>query len=102
MLTASQQGETLRLVAEENFIFTNAESLQKELLQAVKSPPGQGVILDLTKTQIIDSIGVKLLVGLYQSCKAKGTPLALEVASESVMKVLSLCKLNQIMEVRQS
>ncbi len=55
----------------------------------------------MTQVELLDSIGVKILAGLYKTCQEKGLNFSLDVAHPSVYKVLQLCKMEQLMEIRE-
>lgn len=100
MLTVDD-GNTLKLVAEENFSHTFAEALHLKLQETLRDVQAKEVVLDMTQVELLDSMGVKLLAGIYKDCQKKGLAFSVDVAHPSVCKVLRLCKLEQLMEIRE-
>lgn len=96
-----QEENQLKYVAEEDFLFSNAQILQEKLLNGIQDVQSGTVILDLTQITTMDSVGLKLVLGLFKSCRAKGLSLRLEVDSPGIVKLLHLCKLNQLMDIQE-
>lgn len=92
----------LRLISEENFNSTFIDSLQKKMLEAVNANPDGDVVLDMRQVEIIDSLGLKLLIGLYKTCQAQNRLLKLEVLNPSVIKVIRVCKLEQLIHLEET
>ncbi len=92
----------LRLISEENFNSTFIDALQKKMLEAINANPNGDVILDMRQVEIIDSLGLKLLIGLYKTCKSQNRLLRLEVLNPSVVKVLRVCKLEQLIHLEEN
>lgn len=97
-----EKDNTLRLVAEENFSVTFADALQSRMQEAMQTLQSSEVILDVRDVELMDSIGIKLVVGLYKTCIDQKRHFSMEVAHPSVSKVLRLCKLDQMIEIRES
>ena len=97
-----EKDNTLRLIAEENFSVTFAEALQTRMQDAMQQATASSVVLDIREVELIDSIGIKLVVGLYKTCMDKKLNFSMEVAHPSASKVLRLCKLDQLIEIRES
>ncbi|MDX2083892.1 MAG: STAS domain-containing protein [Candidatus Melainabacteria bacterium] len=96
-----QEKEHTRLLAEEDFLVTNANRLQLELIEALEAIDNPKVILDLTEITRMDSIGIKLVLGLLKSCEQKNFLLEVEVSSSSILKLFHLCKLGQLLNIRE-
>lgn len=101
MIKKNETDTELRLMAEEDFTVKHAPVLQQELLQMLSGVQGKSVVLDLSRTNLIDSMGIKLLVGVFKSCQENGLSFCLEASTQSVVKVLHLCKLNQLFEIKE-
>lgn len=97
-----EKDNTLRLIAEENFSLTFADALQLKMQDALKQAQANEVVLDVRDVEIMDSIGIKLVVGLYKTCLDQKRKFSMEVAHPGVSKVLRLCKLDQMIEIRES
>ncbi|MGE0201449.1 MAG: STAS domain-containing protein [Candidatus Melainabacteria bacterium] len=103
MITKLEDGKTWRLVANSNITADCVNELQKSLLTLVSEAHEEKseIHMDLSKVEFVDSMGIKLLLGLYKSCKTEEVPLTMEVASAQVMKVMRLCKLDQLINIQE-
>lgn len=95
----NEQG--LRLISEENFNSTFIDALQKKMLEAIQANPDGDVTLDMRQVELIDSLGLKLIIGLYKTCQAQNRALKLEVVHPSVIKVIRVCKLEQLIQLEE-
>ncbi|WP_303674867.1 STAS domain-containing protein [Vampirovibrio chlorellavorus] len=92
----------LRLISEENFNSTFIDALQKKMLEAINANPDRDVVLDMRQVELIDSLGLKLLIGLYKTCQSQNRLLKLEVVNPSVLKVIRVCKLEQLIHLEEN
>ncbi len=97
------EDNALKIIADQDFTIANAKEIQAQLLTTLESVKSdtQNVLLDLSKTTLLDSIGIKLVIGLLKSCQQKGLTLALQVASPAMMKVLQICKISQLLDIHE-
>jgi anti-sigma B factor antagonist len=79
----------------------NAEDVQAELFEAVRSGTAV-VIADMTGTTFMDSMGARALVLAHKSAAEQGTELRVAASSPSVMRVLSMLKLDTYLSVYSS
>lgn len=56
--------------------------------------------VDLTELEILASLGVNVIVGLYQKMQKQGGTVLVEVASERTRRVFELFQLTNLFEVR--
>lgn len=87
--------------AEEPFVLANAQALQTQLLQGLNAFEGAEVILDLSAIDFIDSTGIKLIVGLFTTCKNKQKSLTLHVATEGVRSILHICQMHKLIPIQE-
>ncbi len=92
---------TLKLIAEENLNSTFSEAIQSKMLAGLKETTASSVVLDLNSTELIDAIGLKLILGLYQTCQQEKRQLSIEVTHPQVSKTLTLYKLDQMMKIQE-
>ncbi len=97
-----QEADNVRLVAEQDFLLMNAAVLQSELVSATQGLSQGTVVLDLTQTKLMDSMGIKLVLGLFKTCQQKGLTLHIEAASQSILKLFQICKLNEMLTIREN
>lgn len=96
-----QEADTVRLVAEQDFLITNSAVLQGELMSSTQEVKSGSIILDLCQTTLMDSVGIKLVIGLYKTCVQKGLTLQIEASSPTILKLFQICKLNEMLTVRE-
>lgn len=101
MIQSKTDNGALRLVAEADFTIEHAQALQQQLKSQIEAHTGEPVVLDLSAIHFMDSVGVKLVVGLFKSCQLKSLPLTVEVASGQILRLLNLCKLSQMLTVKE-
>lgn len=92
----------LKLIFEENFSMSFADDLQKRIVEAINKSPTEDLILDMRNVELLDSVGVKILVGLYKTCQMQNRKLLLEVSNPDLSKVICLFKLDQLIQVQES
>jgi anti-anti-sigma factor len=93
--------DKLTLIVEQDITATNAQTLQKIISPELDQFETGHVTLDLSQIGMIDSIGLKLIVSLLKSCQNKGLTLSLNVKSDTIKKVISICGLNRILTVKE-
>lgn len=101
MIKAVKENNSLTLVAQEDFIFHHSKPLQEQMLKHLKNVSSGRVILDLTHINSMDSVGIKLVIGLFKTCQDKGLDFCVEVSSATILQLFHICKLNQILDVRE-
>lgn len=94
--------KNLKLIAENDFNTATARTLKQQLLDAIETAPKKDIVLVFNETDGIDGVGLKVLIGLYQECKRKDLELSLIVKNPSVLKTVHLCKLDQLIDVKES
>ena len=87
-----------------NILSTNAQEVRGQLSKALNDPrsaPGSlGVFeLDVTRAQMIDSVGLNLIVWLLKAVRERQARLRLLVASVHVERTLQFTRLDQQAEV---
>lgn len=97
-----QGNDELRLIAQEDFVVTKAAVIHQELLQSVDKLQTGQIILDLSQISLVDSTGIKLVLGLYKTCQQKELSLRVEVSSPAILRLFQLCRLNQLLELQES
>jgi anti-anti-sigma factor len=56
--------------------------------------------VDLTHLDIISSLGVSVIVGLFKSMEKQGGTIQVQVPNESMLRVFELFKLDDLFEVK--
>lgn len=87
-----------------NILSTNAQEARLELSRALSDPRSAGGALevfelDVTRAQMIDSVGLNLIVWLLKSVRERKARLRLLVSSVHVERTLQFTRLDQQAEV---
>jgi len=93
---------TLKLIFDENFSTSFANDLQIRMIEAINKTPMGDLVLDMRNVEILDSVGVKILIGVYKTCQEQNRKLLLEVSHSNLRQVISLFKLDQLIQVQES
>ena len=64
-----------------------------------KIDSGKDVVLNLSNVQYMDSSGISVLIESHQKALEKGTKLIIKDVSKSVLKVITMAKLEQILNL---
>jgi len=92
----------LKLVAEDDFNRSSAESVKNLMLQAIEKTPKKEVLLIFGENDMIDDAGMKLIIGLHKVCMKKDLKLVLHVDNANMVEALRLCQLDQLIAVKES
>jgi len=76
--------------------FRNSSTITQKGQQALETTPN--LIVNLEQTTFLDSTGIGALVGLAKRARDAGGQMKLAAVPESVMKVLTMLRLNQFFE----
>ena len=95
---------TYTVILEGNILSTNAHDVRAQLAKALGDPrSAAGVLeffeLDITSAQMIDSVGLNLIVWLLKAVRERRASLRLLVASVHVQRTLQFTRLDQQMEL---
>ena len=98
------QAQTLTLVFTGDVLSTNASNLRQEIFtllesDEVKRTSWQTLDLDLTATQMIDSMGLNLLVSVIKLARNRSAKVVGRIASPNVQRALLFTRLNTQMEL---
>ncbi len=99
-MKAYPEGETLVLVPEQDLIASSIEELRIFFLEQLKEHDGQQtVVLDVKGIEVIDSLGVNLIIGLYKETSANGKEIKIVNAGEKFMKVANFFRFPSILTI---
>ena len=101
---AEGETNTFTVSLDGNILSTNVQEVRGQLTQALNDPrSAAGTLevfeLDLTRAQMIDSVGLNLIVWLLKAVRGRGTRLRLLIASVHVERTLQFTRLDQQAEV---
>jgi anti-anti-sigma factor len=80
---------------------SHEEELRSELRQAVASE-ADGIVVDLTECEFIDSSGVRVLLLSREAQESEKGPdaLAVAAASEQILRILSVMGVDRVIPIR--
>lgn len=98
------QANTLTVSLSGNILSTNAQEVRTQLTHALNDPKSSaGTLevfeLDVTRAQMIDSVGLNLIVWLLKAVRERRARLRLVVASVHVERTLQFTRLDQQAEI---
>jgi anti-anti-sigma factor len=91
----------LRLNPKCELVASTVEALRDGLLKALGEAKGP-VILDLSYTKQIDSLGITLVLGLFKTCQQKGLGFSVEGVSADILRVFRLFNLTKFFLVKEA
>jgi anti-anti-sigma factor len=97
-LTATQNGEALRLRPKVDLVASTVEIQRTAMMKALESFQG-AVVLDLAGVDQIDSLGITLVLGLFKTCQKAGMAFSIEGAKPDLMRVFRLFNLPKFFTV---
>jgi anti-anti-sigma factor len=93
-------GDPLRIKAQSNLIASSVEGERERMLRVLESAQGP-VILDLSSTHQIDSLGITLVLGLFKSCEKKGLRFSIEGVQTDIMRVFRLFSMTKLFPIAE-
>lgn len=97
-LLANKNGDELRLTPKVDLVASTVEEQRASMMKALESP-GAKVVLDLTAVEVVDSLGITLVLGLFKSCQKSGAAFSLEGVKPDIMRVFKLFNLTKFFPV---
>ena len=88
----------LRIPSNGNLVASTVEALRKSAMEAL-TPPCTEVVLDLTTADVVDSLGITLMLGLFKTCQQKKIPFRVEGASPDLLRVFKLFSLPRLFPI---
>jgi len=98
MNAINEEQESVVVVPSENIVADKAERLRVELLRLVCGS-AMKVVIDMGKVNVIDSMGIGVLITAYNSLRKSGGSLRLVNASADIRRMLSLMRLDKHFEM---
>jgi anti-anti-sigma factor len=89
---------TLRIEAAGNLVASSVEGQREFLLKALEKPEGK-VVLNLSATDLVDSLGITLILGLFKTCQKSAIGFQVDGVSSSIMRVFKLFNLPKLFPV---
>lgn len=92
MINRDLKDGMLKLSLNGDLLASNVEELRAQVKPDLEAEL-ESVVLDLSETKKIDSLGISFVVGLYKSCQDKEMSFAVTGANDSLISVFKLFKL---------
>ncbi len=91
---------TLRISAGGNLVASTVEERRKMAMEALASPCSEA-LLDLSEAEVVDSLGITLILGLYKTCQQRKIPFRVEGASPDLIRVFKLFSLPKLFPIQE-
>ncbi len=90
-----------------DILSTNADALRGELFDlleapAIKAGPWHTLKLDLTAAQMVDSVGLNLIVSLVRAVKARQGAVAADISSANILRTFRFTRLDKQIAVSKA
>ncbi|MDP2875903.1 MAG: STAS domain-containing protein [Holophaga sp.] len=92
---------TVRLNPNGDLVASTVEVLRDGMLTALDSAK-LSVVLDLSSTKQIDSLGITLVLGLFKSCQKKELAFSIEGANTDLLRVFKLFNLTKFFPIAEA
>jgi anti-sigma B factor antagonist len=100
-LLAKKKGEVLRLIPRTDLVASTVEEHRASMMKALETAE-KSVVLDLGEVNLIDSLGITLVLGLFKSCQKSGSSFAIEGVKPDIVRVFKLFNLTKFFPVSEA
>jgi anti-sigma B factor antagonist len=90
----------LRIPSGGNLVASTVEERRKMAMAALAAPCSEA-ILDLTESEVVDSLGITLILGLFKTCQQRHIPFRVEGANGDLMRVFKLFSLPKLFPIQE-
>ena len=97
-LSSKKKGDVLRLITKDNLVASTVDDQRVSMMKALESA-GDKVVLDLSAVDLIDSLGITLVLGLFKSCQKSGAAFSIEGVKPDIMRVFKLFNLTKFFPI---
>ena len=97
-LVSKKKDDTLRLVPKGDLVASTVEAHRLSMMKALESA-GDKVLLDLSSVEVIDSLGITLVLGLFKSSQKSGAAFRIEGVKPDIMRVFRLFNLTKFFPI---
>jgi anti-anti-sigma factor len=95
----TKENGALRFTAAEDLVARNIPAQRAQLLEAMQEAAGP-IVLDLSRIEMVDSLGITLVVRIYKTCQEKQVPFRVEGASTEILRLFKFFSLSDLFEVK--
>jgi anti-sigma B factor antagonist len=93
------EGDTVFIELEGDISFNNVQDIRKTILNNLLETDRSAVV-NLAKVEFMDSSGLSIFITLLKRVKERGGDLILEYPQKIVQRILSLSRLDELMEIK--
>lgn len=93
--------DALRLAPKGDLVASTVEDHRASMMKALESA-GDKVILELSSVELIDSLGITLVLGLFKSCQKTGAAFSIEGVNSDIMRVFKLFHLTKFFPIAEA
>lgn len=102
--TLNPAERTLQVDIPGDVLSTNAEQIRTEIAALFESPSVKSagwskLVLNLTSANMIDSVGLNVLVGLYKDAKKRGAQTSALIRSANIQRTFAFTRLDAHIQV---
>jgi anti-sigma B factor antagonist len=91
---------TLRIAAGGNLVASTVEEHRTAAMEALAAPCKEA-ILDLSSSEVVDSLGITLILGIFKTCQQRKIPFKVEGANADLMRVFKLFSLPKLFPIQE-
>jgi len=101
-MKTSREGNLMKFIIQNDLIAPNVKDMNKVLMDALCQTDGiEEVIVELTKIQTIDSVGVSFVVSLYKNISNEGLEFRIVNASNDIIQLFKLMRLDEFFIIEE-
>jgi anti-anti-sigma factor len=102
-MKAKKQNDTLYLIPGTDLVASNVEAQRNDMAEKIHKNSGVSrVVLDVHGVDIVDSLGVNLIIGLYREVSSGSKTFEIIGGSEKFMKVANFFRFPSLFTVRSA
>ena len=90
----------LRIPSGGNLVASTVEDRRKTAMAALDAPCKEAV-LDLAEAEVVDSLGITLILGLFKTCQQRRISFRVEGANPDLMRVFKLFSLPKLFPIQE-
>jgi anti-sigma B factor antagonist len=99
-LLVNKKGEALRLKPKGDLVASTVDPQREAMMKALQTAD-KAVVLDLSDSKQIDSLGITLVLGLFKSCQKSGKAFSIEGVNSDILRVFRLFNLTKFFPVAE-
>ena len=90
----------VRIASGGNLVASTVEERRKAAMAALAGACSEA-ILDLTESDVVDSLGITLILGLFKTCQQRHIPFRVVGANPDLMRVFKLFSLPKLFPIQE-